>query len=46
MLALIPLIEMCNHDEKEPGICIDYDVNTQSAICYAQRSVEVDEKVN
>ena len=45
VLAMIPLIEMCNHDEREPAICIDYDVTSQNALCYAQRPVEIDEKV-
>lgn len=44
-LALIPLIEICNHAEVNASTCIDYDLSDQSAKCYALKDIKKDEKL-
>lgn len=43
ILAMIPLLEMCNHSEGE--MCTEYDVNTKSAKCYANKDLERGDEV-
>lgn len=43
ILAMIPLLDMCNHSEGE--MCTEYDVNTKSAKCYANKDLETGDQV-
>lgn len=42
---MIPLIELCNHEENTPSICLDYDVDNETANCYTQRHVNKGDQV-
>ncbi len=41
--ALIPVLDMCNHEEGE--ICTDYDVELSTANCYAMKNLSIGDEV-
>nr|QDF21447.1 histone-lysine N-methyltransferase setd3 isoform X1 [Brachionus koreanus] len=43
LLAMIPLLDMCNHEEGQ--FCTDYDDKTRSALCYAQKDFKTGDQI-
>lgn len=40
LLAMIPLVEMCNHESSQANACIDFDVDTGSVKFYSQAHIK------